>query len=80
MHNALNLTQKMPESVSSFHDRPFKVINGEAFAEALCAQVTDPEVERIASRRLIGSIDQFSDSTDLRSYPSWRVTLKKLYE
>ena len=80
MHNALNLTGKVPESTSAFYGRPFKVISGETFAEALCARITDLEVKRIASRRLIGSIDQFSDSTDLRSYPSWREKLKALYE
>jgi hypothetical protein len=80
MHNSLDLTEKMSESVSRFHDRPFKVINGERFAHALCARITGPDVKRIASRPLIGGIDQFSDSTDLRSDPSWRGALKKLYE
>jgi hypothetical protein len=79
-HNALGITEELPETVSSFHDRPFKVIHGETFAQAICAQITDPEVERIASRRLIGSLDQWSDSTDLRSDASWRSILRGLYE
>jgi hypothetical protein len=36
-------------------------------------------VQEIAERSLLGSIDQFSDSTDLRSYISWRPLLRRLY-
>jgi hypothetical protein len=80
MHNTLGITDKMPETVSSFHNRPFKVIHGETFAEAILARITDEDVKRIASSRpLIGSIDQFSDSTDLRSNASWRYLLRNLY-
>ncbi|HZR44335.1 MAG TPA: DUF4037 domain-containing protein [Ktedonobacteraceae bacterium] len=79
MHNALGITQKLPESVSQFFDRPFKVIKGEQFAQALIAQISDPTVQSIASRRLIGSIDQFSDSTDLRVVKDWRPILRALY-
>jgi hypothetical protein len=35
-------------------------------------------VKRVAARRLIGSIDQFSDSTDLRD-GDWRRALRRLY-
>ncbi len=79
MHNALEITEALPETVSPFFGRPFKVIHGEYFAQALVAQITDPAVKRIASRRLIGSIDQFSDNTDLRSVTDWRSTLRLLY-
>lgn len=79
-HNALGITEKLPESVSSFHNRPFKVIHAERFAEAILARITDPDVQCIASSRpLIGSIDQFSDSTDLCSNASWRQLLRNLY-
>ncbi len=79
-HNALGITEALPEIVSSFHERPFKVIHGETFAQAICAQIADPGVERIASLRLIGGLDQWSDSTDLRSDASWRRVLRGLYE
>jgi hypothetical protein len=80
MHNSLGITQTMPESVSPFFNRPFKVIHGGDFAQALADQFTDPEVQHIASRRLIGSIDQFSDNTGLRCVTDWRPILRKLYE
>lgn len=79
-HNALGVTEELPEVPTPFFGRPFRVIHGNIFHEAIVAQITDPEVKRIASRRLIGSIDQWSDSTDIRSDPVWRAILRKLYE
>lgn len=78
-HNALGLTDPLPEAVSRFHGRPFMIIQGDIFAGALCQCITDPEVRSIAARRLIGSIDQWSDSTDIRSDAVWRATLRNLY-
>ena len=79
MHNALGLTEPLPATVSPFHTRPFQVIDSDAFTVALLARITDPAVQRIAARRPIGSLDQFSDSTDLRSDAVWRPILRKLY-
>jgi hypothetical protein len=78
-HNALGITEPLSESVTLFFGRPFRVVFAERFAEAIVARITDPTVQRIASRRLIGSVDQFSDSTDLRSYPQWREAMRRLY-
>jgi hypothetical protein len=78
-HNALGITEPLSESAQPFFGRPFKVIFAERFAQAIVARITDPAMQGIASRRLIGSIDQFSDSTDLRSYPQWREALRRLY-
>jgi hypothetical protein len=80
MHNTTGITRKMPETVSSFHDRPFRVVQGETFARALLEQIKDPAVRRLTTRPLIGSIDHFSDSTDLHAIGHWRVVLRKLYE
>lgn len=80
MHNALGITEVLPETVSQFFDRPFKVIHGDIFAKALVAQISDPAMKRVASRPLIGSIDQLSDSTDVLAVVDWRPILRKLYE
>lgn len=81
MHNRLGITEPLPANVSRFFGRPFLVIHlGGSFADAIRASITDPVVKRIAGRKLIGSIDQFSDSTDILSDPQWRATLKRLYE
>lgn len=78
-HNALAITEKLPQTVSNFHNRPFRVISGATFAEAIRAQITDLPVKRLAAARLIGSLDQFSDSTDLHEDTALRPILRKLY-
>ncbi len=77
LHNALGITAPLPTTVSSFHGRPFKVIHGEQFAAAIKAQISDPAVRAIPAD--IGSIDQFSDSTDLLEATELRRRLKGLY-
>lgn len=81
MHNRLGITEPLSANVSSFFGRPFLVIHlGGSFADAICSFITDPVVKRIAGRKLVGSLDQFSDSTDILSDPQWRRTLRRLYE
>ncbi|MGC1376135.1 MAG: DUF4037 domain-containing protein [Anaerolineales bacterium] len=80
MHNALGLTDPLPEQVGNFHGRPFKVIDAEGFSAAILAKIDDPQVRRIAAKGLIGGIDQFSDNTDLRSHVGWREGVCRLYE
>lgn len=59
MHNALGLTEPLSEQVSPFHDRPYLVIHGGVFADALRATITDPDVR---AWRLTGSVDQMVDN------------------
>ena len=80
MHNALGITRKLRDTTTNFYDRPFAVIHGDHFAAFILSRITNPEVKRITARKLIGSIDQFSDSTDLRADVSWRQKLRALYE
>lgn len=79
MHNALGITEPLATEVSPFHNRPYLVIHGERFSEALLKQISDAEVKRIAEKTLIGSIDQYSDSTDLRENTPLRAKLAALY-
>jgi hypothetical protein len=79
-HNALGLTQALPEKVTSFFGRPFQVIGLHGFAEALLKQIVDPAVARLAARPVIGGLDLLSDNTDLVSNPLWRRRLRSLYE
>src|ERR1700730_17414387 len=81
MHNRLGITEALPAGVSSFFGRPFLVIEtGGGFADAIRARIAEPVARRIAAGKLIGSIDQISDSTDILSDPRWRMTLRRLYE
>lgn len=81
MHNALEITEPLPAKVGNFFGRPFLVIHLHGrFADAIRARINDPEVKRIAEGRLIGSLNQFSDSTDILEEPKWRAILRKFYE
>lgn len=63
MHNKLNITRHLPTKVSHFHNRPYLVIWGGNFAREIKKEIKSKEVRRIKFN--IGSIDQFSDSTDV---------------
>jgi hypothetical protein len=69
MHNALGVTASLPTSVSQFYDRPFFVIHGDAFADAIRAQIASDEVRTLPPH--VGGIDQFVDSTDILSNPEF---------
>jgi hypothetical protein len=79
-HNTLGITEPLDVNVSNFHERPFLVIGGGRFAQAISAQITDPAVKLFVNHRLIGSVDQFSDSTDILTETKWRMVLRQLYE
>ncbi|RCG20109.1 DUF4037 domain-containing protein [Sphaerisporangium album] len=63
LHNRLALTEPLDPSVRPFFDRPFRVIGASRFADALLAGA-GPEVGSLAP---VGTVDQFSDSTDVLS-------------
>jgi hypothetical protein len=78
-HNALNITESIDPKVISFHDRPFLVISMGRFSNAICHKMTDPTLKTLAETALIGSVDLFSDSTDILYNPCWRKSLRKVY-
>jgi hypothetical protein len=77
-HNALGITEPITATRALFWSRPFQVIWGDRFADAIVAQISDPTVVGIAKCGLIGGIDQFSDSTDLK-HSEWRQAVRGLY-
>jgi len=79
MHNKLQLTKPLPETATQFHGRPFQAIAIHGFCDALLEQIENPAVQKIAQQRPIGSIDQFSDSTDMLEDLSRRPTLRQLF-
>jgi len=80
IHNRLGLTPSVRAELTMFFERPFPVIFGGEIAQALLATIRDPEVTRLARAPLIGAVDQWSDSTDLRSSAGLRRSLRLLYE
>jgi hypothetical protein len=81
LHNRLEITAPLTAKAANFFGRPFLVIHLHGkFADEICQLITDPAVKRLAEKPLIGSLDQFSDSTDILSDARWRENLRKLYE
>ena len=77
-HNRLGLSDPLPTAVSPYHGRPFLVIHGDRFADAIRARIRDPRV--LALPPDVGSVDQFVDATDVLSYPERRRRLKAVYD
>jgi hypothetical protein len=77
LHNSLGLTDPVPADPVPFHGRPFTVIFGDRFAEALRERIADPEVRALPLP--IGGVDQWSDSTDLLEAAAMRPRLEALY-
>lgn len=75
--NRLRLVPPLPARVSSFHGRPFLVIHADRFALALGKSIRDPATRALPPR--LGSVDQFSDSTDLNDFPERTRRLSSLY-
>jgi UDP-2,3-diacylglucosamine pyrophosphatase LpxH len=62
-HNALKITSPMRAEVTNYFERPYKVIHGDQFAAAIKKVIRSREVKSL--RTDIGSIDQFTDSTNV---------------
>jgi hypothetical protein len=63
MHNDLGITAPLPDRVSNFHGRPFPVIHGEVFAQAITSAIHDPQVQALPA--FAGSVNQFLDSVEV---------------
>ncbi|WP_377267025.1 DUF4037 domain-containing protein [Peterkaempfera sp. SMS 1(5)a] len=66
LQNASGLTAPVDPKRRPYHSRPFMVLHAERFAQALARTVTDPD---LAGLPLVGSVDQWADSTDLLGQP-----------
>lgn len=62
-HNELQITEPISPEITDYFGRPYQVLFANRFAEAIRATITDEKVKRIESA--IGSVTQFTDSTDL---------------
>jgi len=78
VHNALGITPPLASEPQPFYGRPYRVIGGERLARSLGAAIADPSVRALLDRPLIGSVDQWSDSTDLK-LPAWQDAVRRLY-
>lgn len=62
-HNALRITKPLPTRATKYFGRPYLVIHGDTFASSIREAIRDPKVKSITTNA--GSIDQFTDSTDV---------------
>ena len=77
-HNALQVTDPVPQAVASFHGRPFLVIHAERFAAALEAAISTEAVRGLPPR--VGSVSQWADATDVLERPRLLQRLRALYQ
>lgn len=66
-HNRLGVTSPLEPTARLFHERPFRVIAAERFAAACLDAITDEGLRQLP---LVGSVDQWVDSTAVLSHPA----------
>ena len=76
-YNQLNLTSPVDPETRSFYKRPFRVIGGDRFAKTCLAAIQN---EWLKGQPLVGSVDQFVDSTDVLSSARRSRCLTNIYE
>ena len=75
-YNQLDLTPPVDPEARLFYERPFRVLGGDRFAEACLAGIRDGWLKR---QPLVGSVDQFADSTDVLSNAHRSRSLINIY-
>ncbi len=78
MHNTLNITEPLPTKVSRFYSRPYLVIQADRFAREIRKKIRSRAIKNIKVD--IGSVNQFSDSTDLLCDTRLLKKLRTLYK
>lgn len=78
MHNKLGITEAIATSVSQFYDRPYTVIHAKRFAMALLDKVDSNFLKSM--KRMVGSVDQFADSTDIFCWNEAMGSLGSVYD
>lgn len=78
-HNALGVTTSVNEQLTDFFGRPFRRISGSDIASVTLAAIADPAIRALGEGRIIGGVDQFTDSTDLLEAIQLRPVLRGLY-
>ena len=77
-HNSLKITKPLPTRASNYFGRPYLVIHGDNFAAEIKQAIKDPEVMRIKTD--VGSIDQFTDSTNVVEDLALGKKLRDVYD
>jgi hypothetical protein len=75
MHNRLGITEPLSVKVSQFFGRPFLVSQASRFVDAIRSRITDEDVKALPEH--LGSVDQFTDSTDAANQ---LTRIKRVYQ
>lgn len=75
-HNSAAITAPVEPTVRRFHDRPFRVLDSDRFVQVCLTEVSD---EWLRGLPLIGSVEQFVDSTDVTSNARTVQLLRQVY-
>lgn len=75
-HNTAGAGRALDSAVRGFYNRPYRVLNAERFACACRDAISDPWLRDLP---LVGSVDQFVDSTDVLSVPGHTQALRALF-
>jgi Domain of unknown function (DUF4037) len=77
-HNSLGITRPLSTMTSNYFERPYSVIHADRFARAIKQRIRSPEVKKLKTN--IGSIDQFTDSTNVIEDLELSGKLQTVYE
>ena len=75
-HNSLQITKPLPTRVTTYYTRPYLVIQAGQFADAIRKSIRDKKIKNLP---LVGSVDQFTDSTDISTNSSICKELDVVY-
>jgi hypothetical protein len=76
-HNQLGITEPLNTKVTSFHGRPYLVIQAGDFSSRIRERIKDKTLKDVPS--LIGSVDQFVASTDVLENKDLATKLKAIF-
>jgi hypothetical protein len=77
-HNALGITDPLPDKVSQFHGRPYQVIQAGNFATAIAVAIQDERVGALPPMR--GSINQLIELTDVVDDTQFCRRMRQVWE
>ena len=78
MHNNLSITETIDPEIAWFHDRPYLVPHSDRFVQALLGKVQSPRLKSL--ERPIGSVNQFTDSTDISCWNDALESISSVYQ
>ncbi len=77
IYNQLNITERINATPHNYHERPYLVIGADEISNVIRGKIQDKSLKKLS---LIGSVNQFLDSTPLLENDRLRPKLRSLYQ